>query len=312
MKKKKIFLIIIPVVLGLVILLVLTKLFLPGLLVNLSMLDLQKKAGLSAKNIRIDNHKIYYYEGGEGENLVLIHGFSANKNNWIWMARYLTDKYHLIIPDLPGFGNSSRIADEDYGYDSQVKRLNDFFNALKIEKFHMAGNSMGGHISAIYAITYPEKVLSLGLIDSGGVISPEKSDYLKALEKGNNPFNIKSVGDYDIFMDYVFTTKPKVPKFIKAYFFKESKKYNDFNQYISGQISKNPYLLEPHLYKINIPVLILWGEDDRIIHVSAAKVFESGLKNHKTVIIKKCGHAPMVEKPQETAEYYLDFLENIK
>jgi abhydrolase domain-containing protein 6 len=71
-------------------------------------------------------------------------------------------------------------------------------------------------------------------------------------------------------------------------------------------------LLEKDLPKIKAPTLILWGENDKIIDVSSVPVFEKGLRNHKTVIIKECGHTPMLEKTQETAEAYLAFVSGIK
>jgi len=62
------------------------------------------------------------------------------------------------------------------------------------------------------------------------------------------------------------------------------------------------------LPKIKAPTSILWGDQDRILDISSVPVFEKGLKNHKTAIIKDCGHAHMLEKPQETATHYLDFI----
>ncbi len=72
------------------------------------------------------------------------------------------------------------------------------------------------------------------------------------------------------------------------------------------------FSLENDLPKIAAPALILWGDKDKIIDVSSVPVFEKGLKRYKTVIINDCGHAPMLEKPQETANAYLAFLKSVK
>ena len=69
--------------------------------------------------------------------------------------------------------------------------------------------------------------------------------------------------------------------------------------------------LEKELPAINAPTLILWGDRDQVLDVSSVPVFETGLKNHQTVIIKDCGHLPMLEKPKETAEKYLSFLKGL-
>ena len=72
------------------------------------------------------------------------------------------------------------------------------------------------------------------------------------------------------------------------------------------------YSLEKDLPNIKAPALILWGDQDKVIDISSVPVFEKGLKNHKTAIIKDCGHVPMVEKPQETATHYIGFIKGIK
>jgi len=68
------------------------------------------------------------------------------------------------------------------------------------------------------------------------------------------------------------------------------------------------YMLESKLNKINAPTLIVWGDSDKLVHISSVPIFEKNIKNSKSVIIKECGHAPMLEKPAETAAAYQDFL----
>ncbi len=71
------------------------------------------------------------------------------------------------------------------------------------------------------------------------------------------------------------------------------------------------YSMEPKLQDIKAPTLILWGDTDRILHVSSTKILEKGIANSKTVIMKDMGHCPMLERPAETAEHYLAFLQEI-
>ena len=68
----------------------------------------RRKAGLEEKTLRIEGHDIIYLDGGSGETLLLLHGFGANKDNWLPIAPLLAPHFRLIIPDLPGFGDSSR------------------------------------------------------------------------------------------------------------------------------------------------------------------------------------------------------------
>jgi pimeloyl-ACP methyl ester carboxylesterase len=71
----------------------------------------------------------------------------------------------------------------------------------------------------------------------------------------------------------------------------------------------NPFPLESRLKELSMPVLILWGDSDRLIDVSAAGIFAAGIKNSTTVVMKECGHLPMVERPAEAADIYLKFLD---
>jgi pimeloyl-ACP methyl ester carboxylesterase len=120
----------------------------------------QQIAGLSNERLEVANLSIHYYEGGpsDAETLLMIHGFGANKDNWLRFARHFTERYHVIALDLPGFGDSSQ-PHASYDVGSQVERVAAFTQALGIKKTHLIGNSMGGHISALYAARYPEQVL---------------------------------------------------------------------------------------------------------------------------------------------------------
>lgn len=295
-----------------VVLAVVVYLVFPELLLEWGLNRERRAAGLIEKSIRVDDHEIAYLEGGPGDKdtILMVHGFAANKDNWTRFAKYIPSNYHLIAPDLPGFGNSTYLEDADYGMTDQARRLDRFVNALGLKKFHIIGNSMGGHISARYAINFPGKVLSLGLFNSSGVQSPEPSDVFKIISHGGkNPLIMESTDDFDRLAEFVFVKPPYIPGFVKKLLIKEGRKHSAGNQRIFKDIRAEAASLEPDLPKINVPTLVLWGDRDRILHVSSVQVLAKGLPNCKTVIMKDCGHIPMVERPDETAGHYHDFLE---
>jgi len=165
-------------------------------------IDLERKsAGLSKGSVLIGDHTVYYLEGGEGETILLVHGFGANKDNWNRLAKYLTPSYHVVAVDLPGFGESTKREDSSYSIAAQVERLDKIAEALSLNSFHVAGNSMGGNISGKYAARFPEKVLSLGLFNSGGVATcPERSELSRLLEQGENPLLVETPEDFESFL----------------------------------------------------------------------------------------------------------------
>lgn len=264
-------------------------------------------AGLEEKSVQVGSHTLAYLEGGKGESVLLLHGFGTDKDNWVRFARYLTKDYHVIAPDLPGFGDSSVILSEGYDIASQVKRIHDFAAKVGLKKFHLAGNSMGGLISGIYAADYPDQILSLGLFDPGGVMDREPSAISLELEKGNNPLVVEKPSDFDGLMKFVFVKPPFVPGTVKSYLGKLAAARKDFHNRVFIE-AKPEDQLEKRMKDIRAKTLIIWGDTDRVFPVSCAPVLKSGIDASKVVIIKNCGHVPMFERPGETAGHYLQFI----
>ncbi|NTW06586.1 MAG: alpha/beta hydrolase [Syntrophaceae bacterium] len=269
-------------------------------------------AGLNKKDINIDNHKIVYLESQRGkETILLLHGYAANKYNWLLFSSYLKD-YHLVIPDIPGYGESTKLTNEKYDVANQIERLHKFCQAIKINKFHVVGNSMGGWFAGAYAVRFPAEVLSVGFFDAAGVKSPRPSEIMKIMRKGENPLLLKDENDYSRLMSLIFANPPFTPYPIKKMFISEALANKKFYEKTINEIIPDIFSLEENLSKIKAPALILWGDKDGIIDISSVSVFEKGLKNSRTVIINNCGHAPMLEKPHQAATAYLAFIKSIK
>jgi len=267
----------------------------------------RNKTGLSEKSVQVGDHKIVYLEGGKGEAIILLHGFGDSKDCWTKFARGLTKKYQVIAPDLPGFGESTKNVNSKYDIASQVKRIHEFAKQLGIKKFHIAGNSMGGLISGIYTADYPDQVLSLGLLDAGGVADREPSEIAKKIVNGSNPLIIEVTGDYDTLLNFMFYKAPSIPGVIKRQLAAESYASREFNKKVFVEALPGNQL-ELRFKDIKTKTLVIWGDTDRVFPASSAKVIQQGIKGSKMIIIKECGHLPMTEKPFETAKYYEEFL----
>jgi pimeloyl-ACP methyl ester carboxylesterase len=270
----------------------------------------RNKSNITRKEIIFENFQMIYHETGEKSNptLVMIHGFGGDKDNWTRMAPYFYKNYHIIIPDLPGFGESSKDPDQKYSLTEQTIRLKKFHDSLNLGKMIFVGNSMGGALSIRYTLDYPDDVHSLILIDSAGVKSPIKSELALQLEKGNNPLLVQDKDDFDRLMGFIFVKKPYVPGIIKSYFAERSVASKPMNEKIFKDLYEDKFSIEPQLKKISSPTLILWGDQDRVIHPSSADLFEKNIKGSKKVIMKECGHSPQIERPEETAEIIIEFL----
>ena len=124
-------------------------------------------ARVGATSIDVNGETFAYLERkGEGEVIVLLHGFAANKDNWVRFVRHLPRSYPVLIFDLPGHGDSSFDPQKSYDAFALTERIAVAFEQLGLKRFHLAGNSLGGWVATLYAIDHPEKMLTLGLFES--------------------------------------------------------------------------------------------------------------------------------------------------
>lgn len=310
-RKMKKLLVAVPVI---ILLVLLSWYFLfPGVTFKILRNRERSAAGLEQKGIEVGKLHIEYLEGGKGEVLLLLHGFGGNKDNWTRVAKYLTPHFRVIAPDLPGFGESSSNMEAPYTYAAQVDRLHEFMKVLEIGIFHIGGNSMGGGIAGSYTAKFENEISSLWLIATGGIISPQPSELSQKLKSGErNPLVVENVEEYDQLLDFIFVKRPFIPGAIKRHLTQEAIDHRPLNQIIYKQItSTNPenfVPLEVLLKNAQTKALILWGDKDRVLHMSGAKILESVMPNAKSVIMTNVGHVPMVEKPKESANIFLNFL----
>lgn len=218
-------------------------------------------AGLSEQQVALGDLSIHYYEGGpaKGETIVMIHGFGANKDNWLQFARHFTQRYHVIALDLPGFGDSDRPAGS-YDVGTQAERLESFIKTLELGKVHLVGNSMGGHIAGLFAARYPQQALSLALFDNSGVTAPNESELFHLIETGQpNPLVVRSSGDFQRMLDFVFVEPPSLPESVKSYLAGQSIANAAHYDEVFRQLRERYIPLEPELPRIEAPTLLLWG-----------------------------------------------------
>jgi abhydrolase domain-containing protein 6 len=265
------------------------------------------RAGLTESIVEVANHRIVYLSGGTGDHLLLLHGFGADKDNWVRVARYLTPHFHVIAPDLPGFGESTHDPQARYAIDDQVQRLHAFVQALDLGGFHLGGNSMGGNIAGIYAARYPGEIKSLWLLAPGGVATAQASELVTRLAVGENPLLVDSVEGFDHLLDFVFVTRPYIPRAVKQYLAAQAITHRAFNEKIFQDLRAFPQPLEPALQGFPAPTLITWGDTDRLLHVSGAAILAALVKDGHLAILQRTGHVPMIERPQESAQQFLRF-----
>jgi pimeloyl-ACP methyl ester carboxylesterase len=268
--------------------------------------------GLSYKTTEVDGETWHYLEGGIGqaETVVMVHGFGGDKDNWTRFAGSITPFYHVISMDLPGFGQSARHEGWSYRIGDQADRVHKFLTSIGVNRFHLVGNSMGGNLTGVYTHRYPDSVITMGLFNNSGTAEPVASEMTKRREAGEpNPLVISAIEEYDALLDFVSVKKPWLPAPAKKYFAQKALDNAAFNTYIFNQYKGDRgAALEDKLPSITQPTLILWGDGDDVLDKSRIDVMTPLLANETVVIMPETGHVPMAERPGQTAQHYLSFI----
>jgi len=275
----------------------------------------RNKSDLAVKSLTLaSGDKIVYAENANltGEPLLLIHGFGGNKDNFTRIADEL-EAYHVIIPDLLGFGESSKPMDADYRSEAQATRLHELLQAKGLaNNIHVGGNSMGGAISVAYAAKYPKNVKSLWLVDSAGFWSAGIPKSLEGATLDNNPLLIKSKEDFYKMYDFIMYKPPYLPKSVKAVFAQERINNKELDAKILAQIvTDNVEERAKIIAEYKIPTLVVWGDKDQVIKPETVNVIKKIIPQSEVIMMKDVGHVPMIEALDETAEDYKRFREGL-
>jgi pimeloyl-ACP methyl ester carboxylesterase len=288
----------------------------PRRFLRLVLLAVRRLAGFRTRSIEFNGAQWHYLKGGpeSGDVLVLLHGFSGDKDNWLLYARYLRKGYRVIVPDLPGFGDNARDPAADYHVDAQARWLLAFVDAMGIDKFHIGGNSMGGYITLKFTLAYADRILSLALLDSAGVLGEAKSELQIATESGESLLTVSSPEEFDRLLKFIVYRPLPLPGFIKKPYCEDLIANQPFLESIfwpmAEEMQDRP--LNDQLHTIAAPALVIWGRDDRLIDVSCVDVLKAQIPNNHCVVFEETGHVPMLERPAQSAAVHAGFLNNCR
>lgn len=277
-----------------------------------------------SKFVEVDGMNVHYTDQGSGVPIILLHGSGGSLHTWEGWANELKTNYRVISIDLPAFGLTGPHAQGDYSINSYTKFLYDFVNNLKLDRFHLAGNSLGGGIAWNFTSNYPEKVDKLLLLDASGNRPKPKKQIKETKEKKRSSFSVFRLARIPVInkIFLYFTPKFIIRNNLEQVYFDDSKvtdvlveQYHDFalregnrQAFMDRLTMKRGKDTSHKLKEIHNPTLVLWGENDRWISVKSAYKFNEDIPNSKLVIMKETGHLPMEERPEESVKIAIDFL----
>ena len=275
-------------------------------------------AGLSLAQADVAGHRWVYAvreaDAPDAPTVVMIHGFTGSKENWYPLAAQLRGQYRLVIPDLPGWGDSERIQGQDYGFVAQSARVAAFIEQVARQpggEIVLLGHSMGGGIAALTAADHPAQVDRVGLFDAAGVRFKDNQFGIDVLD-GKNPFGVDDEASLQRYIDTVFhveAAKPFIPWPASRALIDWRIRQAPFEQAVLDRIgrSEERFLPGEAAARIHQPALLLWCRQDAVIDASAMQLFGEKMPQATQVLLEDCGHMSIMERPAEVAAA-VDFL----
>lgn len=241
-----------------------------------------------------------YIESGreDAETLLLLHGLFGALSNFESIINRFSKEYHVVVPILPIY--------EMPIFEVSVMGLVDFvvkFVKYKsYDKIHLLGNSLGGHVALLFALNNPEHVASITLTGSSGLFEsafgtafPKRGDYEYIKNKTAETFFNPEVATKEL-VDEVFGIVNDRVKAIRV---------------VATAKSAVRHNLGDKLHKIKAPTLLIWGKQDGVTPPFVGEKFHQLISDSRLYFIDECGHAPMMEKPEEFNDILEAFLKEV-
>lgn len=283
----------------------------PQLVLEASIRVERARGGLTRHTDVIDGLRWVWLDGGRPEAPVVlaVHGFNGDKDNWTRLAPYLTDQFRVLAPDLPAHGETGYDPSLSYDVDSQVERLIRYLDHLEVDRAHVVGNSMGGAIAARLSALAPTRVDHVVLLAPGFVETAQASEMDDLLSlNGPHPLIARSPEQFEVVLDWVMEKRPYIPGPVLQFVAERSAARASIADRVWEDLFATPATLVADSDGIVAPTLVVWGREDRILHVSGAEAMCSRVIRCDWTVMEGVGHVPMLEKPAETAALILDFV----
>jgi pyruvate dehydrogenase E2 component (dihydrolipoamide acetyltransferase) len=269
--------------------------------------EADEEAGPAPESVEVAAGRLRFLRQGEdGEPLVLLHGFGGDLNNWLFTAPALAERHVVYALDLPGHGGSSK----DVGggdLDFLVEAVEQFLDAQRLQRVHLVGHSLGGLVAASIALAAPERVTSLALVASCGLGEEIDAEYIRGFIDAERRRELKPVLEL-LFADPGLVTRQLVDdvlKYKRLDGVDEALRAIAADAYDEGRQSR---VIADRLAELNVPMLVVWGREDRIIPAAHAERAPEGAQVH---VLDGQGHSPHMEAAGDFNRIVEEFLAGV-
>ena len=263
--------------------------------------------------IQLDDVELYYREVGTGTPLLLLHGLTLSGLMWTPQIRELSKKYRVVIPDLRGHGKSS-VPDRGYSFHNYAIDIKQLLDYLDLQKAHIIGLSLGGAIATEFSVAFTESVISTIVISTmpphfepNDIWVQTLTNFRKIRDEFGLNYAVENIllkepifGKINIGINDWMNLKNAIHQF-------SGNPMNDENLH-----QEHPDKLLESLPMLDIPFLIMTGENDYKTFIDASDTLAEAILNSKRVIINNSGHLCTMEKPEQVNLEILSFLEKVE
>jgi pimeloyl-ACP methyl ester carboxylesterase len=271
--------------------------------------------------IDVNGLQVHYKTAGQGEpTLVLLHGFGASVYSWHEVMASLAEVGTVIAFDRPAFGLTDRPMPEDwsgenpYSPESQADLTVALLDELGVEKAVLAGHSAGGATAVLTALRYPERVEALVLVDAAIYVQGSTPSWLRPLlttpqMRRLGPLLVRSiVGWGQAVISRAWNDPDRItPELLSGY--KKPLQAENWDRALWELVlASHPLGLDAQLDKIQVPALVITGDNDLVVPTDQSVRLAGELPNAELVVIADCGHVPQEERPEEFLGALIDFV----
>ncbi|HVU46389.1 MAG TPA: alpha/beta fold hydrolase [Terracidiphilus sp.] len=245
--------------------------------------------GVQSRTVLVQGYRVRYLVAGQenGEAVVLVHGLGGSAEDWRNLAPFLVKAgFRVYMPDLPGYGRSERPASFSYSVRDEAGIVIGFMDALRLDRVNLGGWSMGGWIVQLVADQAPQRILRLMIFDSAGLdVQPNWDTRL---------FTPATAQQLDQLDALLMPHPPPVPGFVARDILRFSAERAWVVQRAMASMLTGRDATDPLLPQLKMPVLIVWGSEDKIIPPAQGETMHQLIPQSQLHVFAGCGHlAPL-------------------
>jgi pimeloyl-ACP methyl ester carboxylesterase len=267
---------------------------------------------VTAREVVVDGIRIHLVEAGAGPALVLLHGLSATHANWEHTISAFADRWRVVALDLPGHGRSGK-PDAPYTIDFYAGIVRTLGHELGIREAVVVGNSLGGQIAVELGLTYPAWTRGLVLVAPAGGFPGAVRAFGWAIGAAANPRVLRVTLPRALDLCFWDASSPGCAE--RQRMLAERLAGDDYPQFaravarsLAGAIAAG----RQPLHRLTQPTLLVWGREDRVVGLAGSRRILREVRHARLAVLERCGHLPMLERPQEFNRLLAEFLRAVE